>query len=80
MTMPGSGRTWPVRDVPKHTPDDHLMRIVVATMNNAVDRLSRAATTRGLDTPVAAAHVHRLSQTVAGVTLDALRTWPSANE
>lgn len=80
MTVPGSGSAGPARGVPKGSLDDHLMRIVVATMNTAVDRLSRAATARRLGTPEAAAHIHNLSQTVAGVTLDALRTWPSSDK
>lgn len=80
MTVPGGGTAGPVRGVPKGSLDDHLVRIVVATMDNAVDRLIRAATARRLGTPEVAAHIHKLSQTVAGVTLDALRTWPSSGE
>ena len=79
MTAPGNGRAWsPVGT--SNRSDDHLMRIVVATMNNAVDSLNRAVTARRLGTPEGADHIRRLSQVVAGVTLDALRTWPSGNK
>lgn len=78
--MPGGGRSCPGRGASTRPVDDHLMRIVVATMNSAVDRLSRAAIARRWDSPASAAHIQKLSQAVAGVTLDALRTWPSTRE
>ncbi len=80
MTVPGSGRSRPGGGASTRPLDDHLMRIVVATMNIAVDRLSRAAMARRWDSPASAAHIQKLSQVVAGVTLDALRTWPATRE
>lgn len=80
MTAPGNGRTWPPVGKSNRSLDDHLMRVVVATMNNAVDSLNRAVTARRLGTPEGADHIRKLSQVVAGVTLDALRTWPSGNQ
>ena len=79
MTAPGNGRAWSPEGTSNRSLDDHLMRVVVATMNNAVDSLNRAVTARRLGTPEGSDHIRKLSQVVAGVTLDALRTWPSGN-
>jgi len=76
MTAPGNGSAGVPSGSSSQSLDDQLVRIVVASMNSVVDRLQRAGSTRGLGTPEGAAHVRRLSQVVAGVALDALRTWP----
>jgi hypothetical protein len=60
--------------------EDRMMRIVVATMNNAATLLSRTAAAHLRESPVAAEHIQRLSQEVAAVTLDALRNWPRPTE
>lgn len=78
MTAPESE---PIRGARSDTMADRLMRIVVATTNSAIDSLCRgAATARRLDSPAAAAHIDKLSQAIAGMTLDALRTWPATRE
>jgi len=56
------------------------MRMVVATMSNTVDSLSRDATAHKLDSPAAAADIHKLSQAIAGMTIGALRIWPATRE
>jgi hypothetical protein len=57
--------------------DDQAMRLVLVMMNATVSTLMRSARTRQADRPDVAAHLRILSERVAGVTLDALRTWPA---
>jgi hypothetical protein len=52
---------------------------ILAAVNDAVTRLSTAARTHEHDRPDVAAHLHELVQQIAGVTLDALLTWPRAS-
>lgn len=78
MTTPRRSNARPISGMPHGTVQDIVMRSVVATMNTTVHTLSRTADTRAFDSPATAEHVHRLSQRIAGVTLDALRTWPEA--
>lgn len=73
--MTASGR-WPAGGTLGGTVEDRVMRIVVATMNNAVIALRRAATVRSVDNPALSEHVSSLAQAIAGLTLEALRTWP----
>ena len=81
MNAPGSGRSFPARrDLKTDVLDDQLIRIVVATMTTAIDKLGRVATARRFDASTAAAHIYKLRQTVAGLTLEALRTWPSGKD
>ena len=54
------------------------MRSTVAAVNAAVRVLSSVARAWELDSPRTAAHLRRLSQELAGITLDALRSWPSS--
>lgn len=60
--------------------EDHLMRIVVATANNAAEKLCRAAGAYHGNSPAVAAHIRKLAQAIAGMTLDTLRTWPTDSE
>lgn len=53
------------------------MRLVLVLMNGTVSSLMRSARARQVDRPALAAHLRRLSERVAGVTLDSLRTWPA---
>lgn len=60
------------------TSDDHLMRAVLDAVLDAVDALAQAAV--GAETgqdPAAAWHLEALGQSIAGITIDALLTWPS---
>lgn len=67
----------PKRDKRPNCPsDEQLVRIVIATANQAVDILSRTATAHKEELPEVSGHVHELSRAIAGMTLDALRTWP----
>ena len=54
------------------------MRVVLAAANQAVTSLSGTARRHEDERPAVAAHIHELTQQIAGVTLDALRTWPRA--
>lgn len=56
---------------------EHLaLRMVVVTMNTAVSSLARVARAHREDSPKVAAHVRQFSEEIAGVTLDALQSWP----
>ena len=77
MTASANG---PIRGAYSGTVEDHLMRIVVATMNHAVDVLCRAATARSLDSSAVSEHICKLGQAIAGMTLDALCTWPDSGK
>lgn len=57
--------------------EDMVMRLIIATMNTTVTKLTRVADGRRSISPSVAAHVGHLAEHVAGVTLDALRTWPA---
>jgi hypothetical protein len=71
--------SWPLRDKsPSCTSEERLVRIVVATANQAVDTLSRTAEAHKGDHPKASDHIRELSRAIAGMTLDALCAWPRA--
>jgi hypothetical protein len=70
---------WPLRDKrPNCTSEEQLVRIVVATANQAVDMLSRTAEAHRGDHPKASDHIRQLSRAIAGMTVDALSSWPKA--
>lgn len=80
MSNPGVGGARLIRGTARETAEDAVKRSVAATVHNALAVLSRAARAREFDNPATAGHIHRLSQHIAGITLDALRTWPEATE
>jgi hypothetical protein len=55
-----------------------LLSDIPAAADNAVTESSGAAQTRAGQPPAAAAHTNDVAQQIAGVTLDALRTWRRA--
>ena len=70
---------WPLRDKrPNCTSEEQLVRIVVATANQAVDTLSRTAEAHRGDHPEVSEHIRKLSRAIAGMTVDALSSWPKA--
>jgi hypothetical protein len=77
VSAPEISMPWPIRDKrPNCTTDEQLVRIVITTANQAVDILSRTATAHEPDRPAEAGHIRQLSRAIAGMTLDALFTWP----
>ena len=70
---------WPLRDErATSATGEQLVRIVVATANQAVDMLSRTAEAHQGDHPEVSDHIRELSRSIAGMTLAALCTWPKA--
>jgi hypothetical protein len=63
---------------PTRHDEDSLLQVVLGTVNAAVSSLSEAAAEQERRLPDAAAHVRELGQQLAGVTLDAVGTWPRA--
>ena len=78
MTGPKRVSPRPVDEAPPCSLDDLLMRVVLAAANQAVTSLSTAARTHVHERPAVTAHIEELAQQIAGITLDALRTWPDA--
>ena len=79
MSSPEAREPRPLRDKrPNCTSEEQLVRIVVATANQAVDALSRTAEAHRGDHPEVSQHIRELSRAIAGMTLDALCTWPKA--
>lgn len=58
--------------------DDGLVRLVVAAVTDTLSSLTRTAEIHQFDRPNSTAHIQRLSEDIAGVTLDAIRSWPRA--
>ncbi len=67
-----------MKKAPPHTAESLSLSDILAAANDAVTRMSRTARRREFDRPAVAAHINELAQQIAGVTLDALRTWPRA--
>ena len=58
--------------------DGRLASLVVAGVNAAVLDLVRMARVHHCVRPQAAAHIQRLAERIAGETVDAIQSWPSA--
>ena len=78
MTAPTSPPGRSLNGDSRGSVEDAAMRSTVAAVNAAVRVLSSVARAWELDSPRTAAHLRRLSQELAGITLDALRSWPSS--
>lgn len=80
MTATGNRGARPVSGMPHQTVEDAVMRTMVAAVQSTVTVLARTARGREFDSPATTAHIHRLGQHIAGVTLDAPRSWPETTE
>lgn len=80
MTGSRAGQVVALDDKRTGNVNDEVMCTVIVTVNDAVMSLSRTARTHEFDSPNVAAHIRKLSQQIAGSTLDALRTWPATEE